>query len=75
MTRFHRSIRAWSPERKTAGTAHSRNTSGRVYCGYSRRSRENESRAGADSSPRAPGSSRVTVSVTTSAAASPPDST
>ena len=25
MTRFHRSIRAWSPERKTSGTARSLN--------------------------------------------------
>ena len=75
MTRFHRSIRAWSPERSTSGTAHSLNTSGRVYCGCSSSPRENESRAGAPSSPKTPGRSRVTASLTTSAAASPPDST
>src|SRR5450759_1601492 len=68
----HRAISAWSPERRTAGTSQPRYSAGRVYWGSSRRPPVNDSWAFEASLPSTPGTSRVTASTTTSAAASPP---
>src|SRR5581483_11783432 len=71
-SRRQRATRAWSPDSSTAGTRAPRNSSGRVYCGGSSRPLANDSRSAAPSAPSAPGSNRVTASVTMRAGSSPP---
>ena len=60
---------AWLPLSRTSGTDQPRNVAGRVYCGSSSRPRSPKlSVTGLVSLPIAPGSSRVTASITTQAA-------
>ena len=66
-----RATAPWSPDVRIAGTSMPRNDGGRVYCGYSSRPALNDSSA-VDRSSMAPGSSRITASMTTSAGSSPP---
>src|SRR5581483_6846413 len=74
-SRRQRAISAWLPESRTSGTRIPRKTSGRVYCGYSRSPSANDSSASDARFPITPGTSRAIASMTTAAAASPPEST
>ena len=66
---------AWSPDRSTSGTSQSRNRRPRVLRVFDQNRRSNDSSADDASLPITPGTRRVTASITTSAAASPPAST
>src|ERR1700730_3855247 len=59
------SISRWLPESSTSGTRRPRNSAGRVYCGWPRRSAEKESPVSDSSSPSTPGTKRETASITT----------
>src|SRR5208282_343223 len=71
----HARILAWSPLSRISGTVMPRNSSGRVYCGYSSIPAANDSSSSDSGFPSTPGISLPTASITAIAGISPPLST
>src|SRR5215472_7411341 len=70
--RRHSRTLPWSPLSSTSGTRMPRNSSGRVYCGYSSVPAANDSSVSESELPSTPGISLPTASTTTIAGSSPP---